>query len=148
MRKVYKMKSGYNPKGVEKVKIGLYIRKDVDQQFREYIAQKYGTVERGLLSFEIEQAMQAWVGTHKSVHALELTAPNPLKKVYEVKEQVKEYLRNQMGYMDVFQVPLVHIGEAIGAVRGTDNRTIKKWLATFEKYHVIKRLSPHVVEFL
>jgi len=37
---------------------------------------------------------------------------------------------------------------AISSLRGTDERTVKKWIRLFEKYKVIKWVTPSMIEFL
>ncbi|MEM3013422.1 MAG: hypothetical protein QXI71_02165 [Candidatus Bathyarchaeia archaeon] len=133
----------------KKVKLGVWIDPVLDQKFREFVAQQYGKVGRGLLSFEVSQALQAWISTHRSTQAeLVHKPPNPVPNVFQVKEQVKAYLRETFGYEQVYKVPKNHVVIALSSLRGTDERTIRKWMKLFEKYKVIKWVTPNVVEFL
>jgi len=135
----------------EKVSLHIYVKKELDTEFRQFIAKRYGTIERGLLSHEVEAAMESWIRTHQNTQSTSSSAaiaPNPVHRVHVVREQVKEYLRTELGYFDIHEVPLKHVREAIGVVRGTDSRTIKKWMEDFDRYKIIKWMSPKVVEFL
>jgi hypothetical protein len=136
------------PKGeVAKKKMGFYVDEELSKDFHRFVAERYGTVEGGLLSREAEAALRSWMLTHRNAQK-QLIAPNPLANVNMVREQVKQYLREQLGYDVVHEVPLKHLREAIGAVRGTDSRTIKKWVDIFVRYHLVKWMSAQVVEFL
>lgn len=131
-----------------KKKIGFYWDAEFVTDFHRFVAERYGSVEGGLLSQESEAAMRTWMNTHRNTQTQKLVGPNPIPRVNIVREQVKDYLKSELGYTLIHEVPLKHLREAIGAVRGTDNRTIVKWITTFEKYHLIKWMSPQVVEFL
>jgi predicted DNA-binding protein (UPF0278 family) len=133
---------------VEKTQLHVYVPKHLDEELRAFIARKYGTFERGLLSHEVANAIEAWLRTHKTTQEYSIRAPNPIPKVQAVRMQVQQYLRDELGYVEIYQVPLRHISEALGVVRGTDSRTIRKWVETFRRYGVIKEISPYVVEFL
>jgi len=133
----------------KKVKFGVWLDPVLALKFREFVAQQYGKVSRGLLSFEVSQALQAWMCTHKSTQAeLVHKPPNPVPNVFQVKLQVKEYLRTTFGYEQIYKVPKNHLILAISSLRGTDERTVKKWVKLFEKYGVIKWVTPGMIEFL
>ena len=133
----------------KKVKLGVWLGPSLDQKFREFVAQQYGKVSKGLLSFEVSQALQAWVSAHKGTQTeLFHKPPNPVPNVFVVKEEAKRYLRETFGYEQIYKVPKNHLVIALSSLRGTDERTIKKWIKLFEKYKVIKWVTPNVVEFL
>ena len=133
----------------KKVRLGVWLDPILDRKFREFIAQQYGKVSRGLLSFEASLALQAWIGTHKSTQTeLSHKPPNPVPNVFVVKEEVKKYLQETFGYEQIYKVPKNHLILAVSSLRGTDERTIRKWMKLFEKYKVIKWVTPNVVEFL
>jgi hypothetical protein len=50
---------------VEKVRLTVKIRRDVDSEFREYIVKKYRTFTKGLLSVEVELALREYLERHK-----------------------------------------------------------------------------------
>jgi len=133
----------------KKVKFGVYLDPDLAHKFRVFVAEQYGKASKGLISFETAQALQAWISTHKSTQTeLIHKPPNPIPNVFQVKLQVKEYLRTTFGYEQIYKVPKNHLIMAISSLRGTDERTIKKWIKLFEKYQVIKWVTPSMVEFL
>jgi hypothetical protein len=134
---------------VKKIKFGVYLDPFLAQKFRQFVAEQYGKVSHGLLSFEVAQALQAWMSTHKSTQTqLVHLPPNPIPNVFMVREQVKTYLKDTLGYDQIYKIPKSHLILAISALRGTDQRTIKKWIKLFEKYKVIKWVTPAYVEFL
>ena len=133
----------------KKVRFGIWLDPLIDSKFREFVAQQYGKVSKGLLSFEVSQALQAWIGTHKSTQTeLSHKPPNPVPNVFVVKEEVKKYLQVTFGYEQIYKVPKNHLILALSSLRGTDERTVRKWVKLFEKYKVIKWVTPSVVEFL
>ena len=133
----------------EKVKFGVYLDRDLIEEFHRFIAEQYGKVQHGMVSFEVEQAIRAWLSTHKCTQtALSHQPPNPSPRVFLAREAVKAYLRDRFGYDSIYKVPKSQIIEAIGAVRGVDDRTVKKWIRLFEKFHLLKWITPSVVEFL
>ena len=133
----------------KKIKFGVYIDPALALKFRQFVAEQYGKASKGLISFEAAQALQAWISTHKSTQSeLVHKPPNPVPNVFEVKQQIKEYLISTFGYDQIYKIPKAQLIMAVSALRGTDKRTIEKWVRLFEKYHVIKWVTPNVVEFL
>lgn len=134
------------------ISVGLSISENLFIRFRQFLANKYGVVQKGLISSEVELALEAFMADHRShTHKTQtnlMNAPNPTPLVYRVKEDVKEYMKDKLGYEVVYQVPIRHVKEAIAMVRGSDRRTVTKWLKDFKKYKVIKDISLNVVEFL
>ena len=113
------------PKG--KVRICALISEDVAKKLRELVKMKYDTMHGGL-SWEIEQALRAWLATHTESTQVSATRANPQPKVLTVWEQVKDWLRRAYGYAYLAtgaQVPREHLVKAISAVRGSDPRTIR-----------------------
>jgi hypothetical protein len=133
----------------KKVKVGFLIDDGLVTKFRQFVAEQYGKASKGLLSFEASQALQAWISTHKGTQTELLhKPPNPVPNVFVVKEEVKKYLQETFGYERIYKVPKSHLIIALSSLRGTDERTIRKWIRLFEKYKVIKWVTPNVVEFL
>ena len=133
----------------KKVKFGVYLDPDLAYKFRVFVAEQYGKASKGLISFEAAQALQAWISTHKSTQTeLMHKSPNPVPNVFVVKEEVKRYLQETFGYEQIYKVPKNQLIIALNSIRGTDERTVKKWMKLFEKYKVIKWVTPNVLEFL
>jgi len=137
---------------IEKVRVIFYLDKDVVQKFRELIALKYKTVERGLLSWEAQQALVHWIALHTNAQNSKdfssCLKPNPTPRVAQVFRQVKAYLlRNYYEELPAgYQIPAKHLREAIAAVRGSDPRTIKKWMKAFADFHLIKHITGELWE--
>ncbi len=133
----------------EKVQILFWINKSIDTKFRKLIQDKYPQYEKGLLSYEAELALRNWLAIHKNAQT-QLIKPNPIPKVQIAFAQVKNYLLATY-YFELFtgsQIQLKHIKQAIEAVRGTDPRTVTKWLKTFRKFDLIKPISGQIWEIM
>jgi hypothetical protein len=136
----------------KRVKVGFFLSDSLIEKLRLLIMQKYQKYERGLLSYEVEQALRAWLALHtnsqKSLEQQKL--PNPSSKVAITFAQVKQYLLSHY-YFELHQgqqIPLKHLKEAIMNVRGSDPRTVSKWLKTFESMHLIKPVTSATWELL
>jgi len=123
----------------EKVKVGFYLPKDLVQKIKRLVMEKYETYERGLLSYEVELALRNWLALHTQAQ-IKPAKINPQPRVQQVYAQVKQWLLANL-YEELYpgqQIPLKHIEQAIAAVRGSDPRTVKKWIKAFRKFHLIK----------
>ncbi len=108
----------------KKVRLGIWLDPPLDNKFREFVAQQYGKVSKGLLSFEVSQALQAWISTHKSTQTeLMHKPPNPVPNVFVVKEEVKKYLQETFGYEQIYKVPKTQIIIALNSIRGTSEQS-------------------------
>jgi len=129
---------------MDKVQVKVYLPKDLALNIRKLIQQKYQKYERGLLSYEFEMALRNWLALHtKAQTILEANKPNPTPKVYRVFAEVKDYLLRKY-YEELRsgqQIPYKHLEEAIMNTRGSDKRTIRKWLQTFHKMGLIKPVT-------
>jgi len=107
---------------------------------------KYEQYEKGLLSYEVEQALRYWLALHtKAQKSLgRPKKPNPTPRVIIAFAEVRDYLLHK--YYDELtpgqQIPRVFLEEAIMATRGSDPRTIRKWLRTFERMGLVKCVTP------
>ena len=135
----------------EKTRLLIYLPKDLDKKLREFLSFKYKNYEKGLLSYEVEQAIKHWIALHtKAQKTLVMKAPNPTPKISRVFVEVKEYLLRKY-YVELIPgstVADVHLREAIAQTRGADPRTIRKWLQIFNSAGLIKRLNNAVWEIL
>ncbi|MEM5867685.1 MAG: hypothetical protein QXG39_07180, partial [Candidatus Aenigmatarchaeota archaeon] len=118
------------------------------------IQEKYSEYGRGLLSYEVEMALRHWLALHTKTQNLketkEAVKPNPTPKAAIIFAEVKNYLLTHY-YMELLpgqQIPRKHLEEAIMAVRGTDPRTIEKWLKTFHKMGLIKPITTATWEII
>ena len=127
-----------------KVQIHVWISEDVDRKLRELIQQKYKEFQKGILSAEVEIALRNHIAAHmNSKNKFEVEEANPQPRAYFVYQQVKGYLAKQN---IVYQGPLRKIKEAISAIRGSDPRTIRKWLREFERWKLVKMVAPNIYE--
>jgi len=121
---------------MDRVKVGFFLPKDLVEKFRQFIMKKYYKYEKGLLSYEAEMALRNWLALHtKAQNSLDEKKPNPTPRVYLIFAEVKDYLLRNW-YEELRsgqQIPRIHLEEAIMATRGTDKRTVRKWLKIFIK---------------
>jgi hypothetical protein len=129
---------------VRKVKLQCLIAEDVNEELRQLIQQKYKYYTRGLLGWEVEQALRAWLAMHTEAQRERLiNKTNPNFAVAQVFLQVKQYLMDNY-YEELIPgttVPLKILEKAIIATRGADKRTVRKWLETFYRMGLIKPIS-------
>jgi len=133
---------------VKKGKKGIYIiiSEEIDKKLRELINMKYNGFEKGLLSAEVENALAHWIALHTQKHANPaVNSLNPKPKVKQVFDAIRERLKAKYGYYPQ-QVSFRDLEEAIELERGSDKRTIKKWIQLFLKYKLIKHIAGQVYE--
>jgi hypothetical protein len=134
------------PKG--KVRICALVRKEIVDKLWELIKMKYER-PHGAFSYEVEQALQAWLAAHTRGTQVLASKANPQPRTVRVWEQVKQFLKERYGYAGFVtgvQIPKAHVIEAIACLRGDDRRTIDGWLERFQKYKLLKMISPNVFE--
>ncbi len=133
----------------DKVQILLWISRSTDEKFRYLIQQKYTNYEKGLLSYEAELALRSWLALHTKAQT-PLIKPNPIPKVQIAFAQIKDYLTSNH-YSELSpgqQINMRHIKEAIMSVRGSDPRTVTKWIKVFSKFHLIKPIAGNIWEIM
>lgn len=135
-----------------KKKVNLFIEEGIWAEFKRLAFQKHENFH-GALSYELEQALQAWLAQHTQKHIKPLipNSINPQPRVAVTFSQVKNYLKQQYGYVAIVpgqQVPRAHLREAIMAIRGTDYRTVNKWMGLFTKFKLIKWVAGQIYEIL
>jgi hypothetical protein len=137
---------------VQRVKIGLFIDTEIASKFRSLIQEKYKTYEKGLLSYEAEMALRHWLSLHAGTQtSVNMNVPNPTPKVALVFAQVKNLLMTKFGYFEIKtgqQIPKIHLENAIADVRGSDERTVVKWLKLFGKMKLVKPITAGMWEIL
>ena len=138
-----------NPKG--KKALTVYIDEELLNKLYSLIHSKYKAMLRGTLSAEVEAAIQAWLALHeKDGHTQIHTKPNPFPRYRRVYEEVKEWLFKveRIDITRVNQIPRALMVKAIMAVRGSDKRTVDKWLKVFTQQGMIKWITPELVELV
>jgi hypothetical protein len=134
------------------VQFKVTVPKSLSERFREVVSAKHG-FQRGALSYEVTIALSQYIATYKQIqntkNSMSIEESNPIPKVYDLKKSVFEYLVSSGMYEEVPQfIPDRHLMTAIGYVKGTDRRTIKKWTEALRRYGCIKISGPHQYEFV
>jgi len=127
---------------LQRVQLKVWISKKANDDLRNLIMHKYEQYEKGLLSYEVEQAIKSWVALHtKAQKSLDQRKKaNPPPRVIIAFAEVRDYLLRKY-YAELTpgqQIPRVFLEEAIMTTRGSDPRTIHKWLRVFERMGLIK----------
>jgi hypothetical protein len=124
----------------------------MSERFRELVSRKH-KFSKGALSYEVEAALSQYVAsyytqTQSTKNALQ-QQQNPFPKVYELKQQIFKWLIDTGLYLEVPQlIPDKHLCNAIGAIKGTDSRTINKWVSLLKQCGCIKVIGIHQYEFV
>lgn len=133
-----------------KVQLHAYVEKDTLDKFRELVSVKYEGYAGGQLSMEVEQALQSWLATHKqsTLFPAKGMKANPAPKSLVLKHQIYEYLKDAKGLDRPYTISIKFVHEAIAALRGSDPRTIARWMDELVKFGQIKLLyGGEIVEF-
>lgn len=135
----------------KKVQLLLWLDPAVDTKFRELIQEKYKKYEKGILSYEGEMALRYWLTLHtKAQTPVDAKPPNPTPKVQVQFMRIKEFLLNGL-YFELLpgqQVPTKHLHAAIMNTRGSDPRTVIKWMMVFHKNGLIKPVTSATWEII
>ena len=140
----------------KKVKVGFFLDEELVEEFRRFVVLKHGKYEKGIFSYEMELALRHWMSLHsfaQSRSELDIKVPNisknPPSRVQLVYNMVKEYLWQEYR-IDVLEtdfIPIQFVERAIKVIRGTDPRTIKKWINAMKEFGLIK-VRGKLVEFV
>jgi hypothetical protein len=63
----------------DKIQFKVYLRSSIDTGFRQFLSQRWGTINRGILSLETEQAIIQYIGGGWRLTAPAHTHPNSIK---------------------------------------------------------------------
>lgn len=105
-----------------------------------------------MLSQEGEIALRYWLSLHTDTQK-QTEKSSKLKvtpKVQSIFFQIKDFLLIEYYYElpKGQQIPTVHLRRAIQNIRGSDERTVKKWLKIFHKNGLIKPVTSATWEIL
>lgn len=122
----------------DKVQLKVWISKDVYELLQRLAPQIYGR-PYGSLSYVVEEALRLYLTPrqHTQMHA------NPQGKVRSVFSMVLECIGGFNGGFIPDEVPGKQLTTCISEVRGSDPRTIEKWINVFTKQGLIKDLTPN-----
>lgn len=135
----------------ERVKVGFFLSKDLVNRLRTLIQQKYQKYEKGLFSYEAEMALRHWLSLHTQAQTtLDIKKPNPTPRVSLIFAEIKNYLLTNWYYelKPGQQINTAHLTKAIMDTRGSDKRTVRKWLTVFHKMGLIKPVTSATWEVL
>lgn len=131
-----------------KRKIMVCIDQALEEELRKFLARKYGKYEKGLLSHEVELAIRNWLSLHTKAHEA-ISIPNPPFKLAQKWNSVKNYFTaKNLPLVTGVQVSRMELMEAISQVIGADKRTIRKYLALFQQFKLVKHIAGDVFEIL
>jgi len=124
-----------------KVELHVLIPEDLYRQLVEIAPLYYGK-GRGGMSYIVEEALRQFLTPrlHTQTYTQTVSRINPKGSIRSVYYRVKEKIKEIMGFVP-FEVPEKTLTIAISEVRGSDPRTIEKWLNIFEKSGLIKYVS-------
>lgn len=143
----------------DKIQFKVYLPETLIEKFRTLIALKYQRYQRGLLSYEVEQALKQYIASYNTQQQYTQKAllrqeqrfckSNIQPKVFALKQDIFKYLIDSQQYVDEPQnITDRQLYDAIGAVRGLDPRTVKKWTKLLEQCGCVKSSGVHQIEFL
>ena len=140
---------------LEEEKDQLHVRLPVSllEKFRRMAYQKHPLQAHGALSFEVEQALSTYLSLHhtqtqNTQNETFINPQNPTPKVFRLYKQIKQYLgdKHRIDLERIANVPLALLIEAIKVIKGTDDRTVKKWMEELKRNHCIKEITPNLFE--
>lgn len=129
-----------------KIKVGFFLDEELVKEFKRFCIMKYGVYEYGMYSEEVELALRHWIslGKHGKVG-------NPSNKVQGNKpilvfQQVLNYIKQKYGLDIGYSTELAKrfFIEGIKAVRGSSDKTVKKWLNIFKELGFIKESESNI----
>jgi hypothetical protein len=138
----------------ERESLNVKIRKSLSEDLRELVVQKHPQYRRGGLTFEVESALAQYIASYRmqqqsTNNSLQAAKSNPSFKVFKLKDDIYKYLIDSGIYANVHQfLSDRQLFQAIGDIKGMDNRTIKKWTKFLMDFGCIKRSGMHQFEFV
>ena len=141
----------------EKQQFKVYISPKVIERFKHEIAINRETISRGLISQEVEKALNQYIAFQRAERTQQqntrgrdrLVMEGLPPKVYQLREDIYKFLVDSGIYLEVPQyIPDTHLIQAVSILQGTDKRTIHKWIRILKEYKVIKESGVPEYEFL
>jgi hypothetical protein len=125
-----------------KVGLFIYLDKEVAKKLRELVKSKYQG--QWGISWEVEEAIRAWLRLqHAQIHTQPLNPGRP--HVHQVMDAIIFKLR-EMGCL--VQCSVNDLRRAINEVRGSDERTFKKWAEILVKEGRLKWIGTYTYEIV
>jgi transposase-like protein len=143
----------------EKIEVTLRIDTELYERFVEDATIEHGKFSEEVLTHEVENAMRLWLDQVARSHGGGLadrmrrestTMAAGQSRVIRVFNQVKLYLARRYGIILLpgDRVSLRHLQEAIRAVRGIQDTTVRNWLRAFEEMGLIRPVGTSAWEVL
>lgn len=132
----------------------VYLPRALVDRFKRMIALKYQTVGRGLVSYETKVALSQYLAmsntqAQNTQTTVKSDKANPIPQIYKLKEDIKQHLVTTGKYEEEPQfIPNKLLDQAIGALRGTDSRTLYKWKKLLHQYGCLKAVGVNQWEIL
>ena len=121
----------------------IYLDEEVYSLLLNFIKKKYENGVYGALSHEIEEAIKYYLETVEiRTNALKSVDPS-LPRSHKTAQRIIDLLRER-GYYK--QVSIEEIYRAIEDVRGSDQRTKKKWLKFMVDHGYLKWITHRILE--
>ena len=128
------------------MQVKVYLDPGLEKEFRELVKMKYDTFH-GAVSQEVSDALGHWINLHKQsldAHTKMHTKLNP--RTPKLHAWLREIIR-ELGPA-VHQASRQDLERAISRTRGSDDRTIDKWIGLLVKNGYLKVLNFWVFEVL
>jgi len=131
----------------------VWVNEETDEALRKFIAKEYGTIFKGIISYVVEKAILSYIEDpahkHTSTNSKNCMSSIQKSKIREVFLEIKEYISGKydINFDEVDECPKVFVEEAIKVIRGSDKRTVKKWLRQLVELRYIE-IVDNLVKFL
>jgi len=131
-----------------KVQLKVYLDKDLVDKLWVLIKKKYERTY-GALSSEVQDALAHWIQMHEEdicAHTNSHKKINPaLPRSHRDAREIIDWLRDRGFFL---QVSVSTLRKAIENTRGSDERTIRKWINFLVKNGYLKWISNRTLEIL
>jgi len=124
-----------------KAQLNTYVSRETRDKINEYIA-KYFETPYGALSWLVENALTSFMDG--ADHPNTQLHKTPRNRSHNACMEIISDLKLQ-GF--TFQFTKDHLFKAINRVRGTDQRTVKKWLRILNEHGYVKFVSTFTLEY-
>ena len=128
----------------DKVKSLVSLDKELVKKLWDYIHEAYPESTYGALSAEIQNAVASWLRLkHTQIHTEKVNPGVPL--IHQVCGDIVRILKEAGA---VNQCRVTDAEKVIATLRGSDPRTLKKWMNNLTRHGYMKRLNYYIFEIL
>jgi len=133
----------------KKVQLKVYVDPDLLERLWSIIRKKWSERTYGARAAEVSDAIAYWINRHQETLELHTNTHKPINpafpRVHLICRQIVEAVKKR-GF--TFQVPASVVEKEIGEIRGSDRRTIRKWLKNLTKYGYMKWIQLRLLEII